>query len=292
MNAPDPPEGPLDLYAQGRLALPLAAMRAVLESPDRDALARDLTRAEARWGEAALAPLRARLDASGERLRAVAGLLDHSDRAGAPDAVFARLAEGFNRAAAVAPDAGVAFYTLGDPDLLAQATGEVMAWLRSEGLLRPGLAVLEVGCGPGRFLRAFAEEATLALGVEISAGMAAEAARRLADRPNVAVVRGSGSDLGFLASGAFDLVLYADSFPYIVQAGGEAPLTMLRETARVLRPGGAVAVLNWSYRGDPALDARERGELAQAAGLRERPCAEPVFSGWDARASVLARRRA
>lgn len=264
-------------------------MRAVLESDSPEALRGAAAAAASRWGEAALAPLLAQIEASGERLRSVAALLDHSYCAASPEASLAHMAAGFDRAAAVSPDVGVAFYALGDPLLLERATAEVLGWLRAEELLKPGLSILEVGCGAGRFLSALADDAARAVGVEISSGMAAEAARRLAAAPRSGVVRSAGGDLAFLASDAFDLVLYIDSFPYVVQAGGELPLQMLRETARVLRPGGAAAFLNWSYRGDPDLDARERAALASQAGLDLRPCSQPVFSGWDAAAAVLRR---
>lgn len=289
LPAEDAADEALRLYAEGRLPLSLAAMRAVLATADPAALAAALERARTRWGEARIAPLAGRLDERAQaRVRQVASALDHTYRHAEPAAVLARLAEGFDRAAAVSPEAGVALYSLGDPALLAAVTAEVAVWLRAEGLAAPGQAVLEVGCGSGRFLRALAD-ARLRLGVEISHGMAAEAARGLAGADAAAVVRGSGGDLAFVRDGAFDLVLFADSFPYLVQAGGELPARMLAETARVLRPGGRAAVLNWSYRGDLELDRREAAALAAAAGLELTPTAPPGFSAWDASATVLAR---
>ena len=269
----------------------MAAMRAVLETEDSIALAGAVSRARGRWGEAVLAPLLAVLDPAAEaRVRAAAAAVDHSYRSPSPELVLARIAAGFDRAAAVSPDAGAALYSLGDPGLLAQATAEVVAWLRGHGLLRPGLRALEVGCGAGRFLRALAAEAEVVVGVEISSAMASEAARRLAGAPNAAVVSGSGRDLAFVADASIDLVLYADSFPYVVQAGGDLPLRLLRETARVLRAGGHAAVLNWSYRNDPDLDACERADLAGRCGFEERPCDPRPFLMWDATVAILRRR--
>ena len=298
MSDPSPAASPphaaadeaLDLYAQGRLSLPLAAMRLVLQTSDKAALAKAVHDAEARWGAARLAPLVRRLDAAAQaRVRAVASALDHSFSHPTPETVLVHLAEGFDRAAAVSPEAGVALYSLGDPALLAEVTAEVVDWLRAERLFQPGETVLEVGCGSGRFLQALAGEARAMVGVEISAGMASEAARRLAGASHVLVVRGSGAHLGFVADASLELVLYADSFPYLVQAGGDLPARMVGETARVLRPGGRAVMLNWSYRGDPALDRREAEALAGRHGLELRPCAPPAFRHWDASATVLIR---
>ena len=265
-------------------------MRLVLQTADGAALAAAIGDAEGRWGEAKLAPLVRRLDPAAQaRVRTVASALDHSFSHPAPEAVLARLAEGFDLAAAVSPEAGVALYSLGDPALLAEVTAEVVAWLRSERLFRPGDTVLEVGCGSGRYLEALADEAHAIIGVEISAGMAAEAARRLAGRSHVLVVRGSGAALAFVADASLDLVLYADSFPYVVQAGATLVARMLGETARVLRPGGRAVMLNWSYRGDPGLDLREAETLAGQNGLELRRGSPPSFRNWDASATVLAR---
>jgi SAM-dependent methyltransferase len=286
---PNAADAALDLYAQGGLALSLAGMHAVLATADADDLAAALDRARARHGAATIAPLAAALDAGAQaRVRSVASELDHTYRA-APDEVLARLAAGFDRAAALSPEAGVALYSLGDAARLAEVTAEVVSWLRAERLVHDGDRLLEVGCGAGRFLLALAAQTHFALGVEISGGMALEAARRLRPVASAAVVRSSGRDLAFVAGGAFDLVLYADSFPYLVQAGGDLPKRMLMETARVLRPGGRAVVLNWSYRGDLDLDRQEAGALAGAAGLERLACPQPGFKGWDATATVLSK---
>lgn len=262
-------------------------MRAVLEGEDAAGLEAAVAAARARWGAAALAPLLARLGPeAAERVRRVAASVDHAARDATPEAALARLAAEFDRAAAVSPDAGVALYSLGDPDLLAAVTAEVADWLRAERLLRPGERLLEVGCGAGRHLRALAGggpvSASAALGVELSPAMAREAARRLYDLPHVRVVQGSGRDLAFVADAGVDLVLYADSFPYVVQAGGDLPARHLAEAARVLRPGGRLCVLNWSYGGDREADVRQAARLAADAGLTAAAPGAPAFRSWDA----------
>lgn len=271
----------------------MAAMRAVLESGDAAGLDAALAAARARWGPAALAPLLAHLGPeAAERVRRVAAAVDHAARDATPEAALARLAESFDRAAAVSPEAGAALYSLGDPQLLAAVTAEVAHWLRAERLLRPGDRLLEVGCGAGRHLRALADgpaAASLALGVEISPAMAREAARRLADLPHVRVVQGSGQDLAFVADASIDLVLYADSFPYVVQAGGDLPARHLAECARVLRPNGRAVILNWSYGEHPETDFERLRAEATRWGLNGGSPIQPGFAGWDARCWLLKR---
>ncbi len=278
----------LDAAGSGALVAPLAAMHAVLATADAAALEHALARAEARWGVGALAPLRARLAPEVEaRVRAVAAAVDHGPSGGAaPEATLRALATSFDRAALRSPEAASALYALGDPDLLEAATAEVVDWLRSQRLMRSGARVVEVGCGSGRFLRALALEGAVALGVELSPGMAAAAAGRCAQLP-VAVALGSGADLAFVADDAADLVLFADSFPYVAQAGGDLPERMLAEAARALAPGGRIVVLNWSY-GDRAVAATERARLLARCGLVEADVAAPAWRAWDAEALVFA----
>ncbi|MCP5672141.1 hypothetical protein NL286_27940, partial [Klebsiella pneumoniae] len=78
--------------------------------------------------------------------------------------------------------------------------------------------------------------------------------------------------------GAFDLVLAVDSFPYLMQAGvAEAHVA---GAARALRPGGALAVLNLSYRGDPALDRADAARCAGGAGLALEVAGATPFELW------------
>ncbi len=245
-------------------------MRAILDAPD-------LETARAR-APAALRPL---LTAQAfEAVKGVAGAVDHTT--GGPDAL-ARLRAQFDRAAAVSPEAAAALYSLGDPARLEAATTEVTAWLRCEGLHRPGGRVLEVGCGAGRFLRDLGRDAGFALGVELSPVLA-----RAASSAGAAVVLGDGRGMSFAAPGAFDLVLYADSFPYVVQAGGDLPTRHLADARRVLAPGGRLAVLNWSYGGAPGLDEADARALAAAAGLALAWSGSPGFRLWDGTAYLFA----
>ena len=274
--------GAVDLGADPALPSPMQAMRLLLESATLDD-ARAAVAGDLALGPGERAALLAQLTPEAfAAVHGVAAAVDHTAEGVSAQEALARTAAAFDRAAAVSPEGSVALYSLGDPVRLAAATAEVVEWLRTEALLGRDRRVLEVGCGIGRFLTALAAEVELAIGLDLSAGMAAEAGRRLAGLPRALAARSSGRDLACIADRSVDLVLFADSFPYLVQAGHGLPERHLSESARVLRPGGRVVVLNWSYRGDADQDRAEAELLGGAAGLRL--AAEPLrpFRLWDA----------
>jgi SAM-dependent methyltransferase len=192
----------------------------------------------------------------------------------------------FDRLVAVSPEASVAAYSLGDPALLAAATAEVVAWLDGLGLLADRPRVLDLGCGIGRIAEALAPRAAGVLGLDIAPAMVAAARARCGDRPGLRFEACAGDDLAGIADSAFDLVLAADVFPYLAQAGLAA--RMLAEAARVLRPGGHLAVLNFSYRG-LAEDRAELPGLAAGAGLSLCLDGGRPLRSWDAAAFLLQR---
>jgi ubiquinone/menaquinone biosynthesis C-methylase UbiE len=219
-----------------------------------------------------------------ERLRRMldAASVDHAEATN-PGAI----AEQFDRAVAVSPEASVAMYSLGDGARLHAATQEITAWLRREQLLAPGYDVLDLGCGIGRVAGAVAPYARWILGTEISSGMLQQARVRCAGLENVSLVFTSGMNLATLSDRVFDLVLAVDTFPYFMQAG--VAECHMAEIQRVLRPGGNAVVLNLSYRNRPDADRSDAETWARHYGfsLREAGCAP--FSTWDALAYVFQR---
>ncbi len=224
-------------------------------------------------------------------VREVAGAADHAAEARDPASAVATWAAVFDRLAATAPDAGVALYGLGDPALTARATAEVVERLDGWGLLGPDRDALDLGCGSGRFLRALAPRLRGVTGLDVSAGMVAEARRRCAGLANTRVARTDGRGLAPVGDGAVDLVLAADVFPYLVGAGGPVAADHLREAARVLRAGGALVILNWSYRGDVARDRAEVLVLAARHGFAATRVASGDFALWDGSTFHLTRLR-
>lgn len=220
-------------------------------------------------------------------VRSVIDGIAHHHRADSPDATLRYLAESFDRLATVSPEGSVALYSLGSPELLAAATDEVVEHMTAWGLLGLDRDGLDLGCGIGRFLVALAPKLRSVKGLDISARMVAEATDRCRTYPNIEVAQSTGRDLGLVASRSVDLVLAADVFPYLVQAGGGLPASHIAEFARVLRPGGAALILNYSYRVDPEADrndvataARDCGFVCVFLGARE-------FAQWDASAFLL-----
>ncbi len=240
----------------------------------------------ARW--AAMARLVEGRAAALDRLAAEVQATGAQHNASGDDGV-ARIAAFFDRAVAHSPEASVALYSLGDPAILAQATAEIIGWLEAHALLRPDADVLDLGCGIGRVAAALAPRCHSVLGLDVSAGMVAEARRRNAALGNARFEQTAGRDLDALPGAAFDLVLAIDSFPYIVQAGHSLVDRHVEGAARVLRPGGALAVLNFSYRGDEAADRADAVALAGAHGLTLEQAGAAPFSVWDGTAFVLRR---
>ena len=284
----------LRLYLAGRISPEVALARLVLAAFPPEAI-------EARL--AALPAGNARVDALARLHRARRGALDevramlaearldHVAEAddGCAEAAVARIAASYDRAVAVAPEASVAAYSLNDPAVLAAATAEVVAWLAREALIGPDRDVLDLGCGIGRVSAALAPRCRSVLGLDVSPNMVAEARRRHGAVPRLRFGATPGTGLAALADAAFDLVLAVDSFPYMVQAGAAVAERHLADAARVLRPGGALAVPNLSYRGDVEADRADAARWAAAGGWTLAVAGTAPFALWDGAAFLFRR---
>jgi len=188
----------------------------------------------------------------------------------------------FDRAAAHSPEAGVALYSLGDPAILAAGTAEIVEWLAAEQLIHAKASVLDLGCGFGRVAAAIRPVCASVLGIDVSAGMVAEARRRHA---GVTGLRFEVADGVSLPAGLFDLVLAVDSVPYMVQAG--IADRIFGQAAAAVRAGGAVVVLNLSYRGDHSADRADAERWASTHGFGS--AVSWPFTLWDGVAYVFRR---
>ena len=110
--------------------------------------------------------------------------------------------------------------------------------------LSPNDRVLDVACGPGNFTRGFARATSegLVVGIDASKTMLAVAARKT-ESANLAYVRGDACALPF-RDGSFDAICCFAAL-YLIQE----PMRALEEIARVLAPGGRVALLSSCNRG-------------------------------------------
>jgi ubiquinone/menaquinone biosynthesis C-methylase UbiE len=121
-----------------------------------------------------------------------------------------------------------------DPD------GLVLAAMRK---LAPwsGRDLVDLGCGTGFWLTGYAAEAATVTGVEPDPDLQATARERVASLANATVLAGSAEHLP-LADASVDVV--HARFAYFFGPGADAGL---REVMRVLRPGGALVVIDNNY---------------------------------------------
>ena len=119
--------------------------------------------------------------------------------------------------------------------------------------IRSGSRVLDVGCGSGEFLRTLAEHGAVATGVDPAPGMVA-LARTLAPLADVRIAE--AEDLPF-ADASFDVVTAVNALQF-----ADDTVDALAEFARVLAPGGFVAVANWAEGARNDIDAIEASVAA------------------------------
>ncbi|MBU6371359.1 MAG: methyltransferase domain-containing protein [Alphaproteobacteria bacterium] len=192
-------------------------------------------------------------------------------------------AAAFDQAARIDRDAASALYALGDPGRLQAATQEVCAYLDAAGFIAERTRVLDIGAGGGRILDALSPWIGFGVGVDISAEMLAGSRHH----GNLAFLRTDGRNLRVFRDGAFDLALAVDSFPYLVASGVDE--VHIAEAARILSPGGALVVMNYSYRGDAESDRIAFAAGCAAHGLVPVTLGQQPFALWNG--AVYAARR-
>jgi SAM-dependent methyltransferase len=142
--------------------------------------------------------------------------------------------------------------------------------------VRPGAAVLEVGCGTGVVLRQLAARVGprgRVVGVDPSRAFLAAAARILRGRPErrrIVLKPGDGAHLPF-ADGKFDATLAVTVLLHVAD-----PLVVVKEMARVTRPGGLVGLQDQDF-GTVALTHSDRVLTERIMGgvvghMYEEPC--------------------
>jgi ubiquinone/menaquinone biosynthesis C-methylase UbiE len=126
---------------------------------------------------------------------------------------------------------------------------------------RPNDTVLDVACGGGLVVCAFAPHVKQATGIDMTPAML-DRARRLAAEQGIGNVAWEQGDVGRLPypDAAFDIVVTRFSMHHFLD-----PAAVLREMARVCAPGGRIVVVDM-YASD---DAAKAAEWNRAEKLRD-----------------------
>lgn len=131
---------------------------------------------------------------------------------------------------------------------------------------------LDVGCGTGISTRLLAERGLAVVGIDPNADMLAMA--RAAGPATIEYRIGSAERTG-CADASIDLVLAAQAFHWF------APSAALAEFARILRPGGRVALL-WNLRVHDGGFTDAYGQIVAAAGAHVDPSQRAAREALDA----------
>jgi hypothetical protein len=123
--------------------------------------------------------------------------------------------------------------------------------------IRRSSRVLDVGCGSGEFLRTLTDRGAVATGVDPARGMV-ELARTVAPLADIRVAE--AENLPF-ADASFEVVTAVNALQF-----ADDTVDALAEFARVLAPGGYVAVANWAEGARNDLDAIEAAVAAADGG--------------------------
>jgi SAM-dependent methyltransferase len=202
---------------------------------------------------------------------------------------LAAIRDQFDRAVAIAPEAAVALYSLGSAATLDRATAELVARLDEWQLLGPEIVALDVGCGIGRLETALAPRLRAITGIDVSPGMIAEARRRGAGLGNVDFTVCDGTGLAAFAGRSFDVIFAVDAFPYLVAADPAVAERHVADAAQRLPKGGALVILNYSYRGDLDADRHAVADLSQRYGFTVQRNGTRDFTLWDGVTFLLRR---
>lgn len=118
--------------------------------------------------------------------------------------------------------------------------------------IRPGLHVLDLGCGDGTTAIPAARLGATVLGVDIASNLVQAGNRRVRDEglANCRFQQGDACDMAEVPSGAFDMVVSMFGAMFAPK-----PFDVAREMVRVARPGGRIVMGNW-IPGDPTLVAQ------------------------------------
>jgi SAM-dependent methyltransferase len=187
-------------------------------------------------------------------------------------------------------EASVALYSLGSSGILERATREIVSLLERWEVITPETTLLDLGCGIGRVVVEVAPKVLEVHGTDISANMIAAARRRSSHLKNAHLVKGSGRNLRQYDDAMFDTVIAVDVFPYLNQSGSQLVSDHFAEIHRVLKGGGSLVILNYSYRGSDDADVTDVRRNAAESGFDIVKGGVRPFTTWDGSAFHLVSR--
>lgn len=149
--------------------------------------------------------------------------------------------------------------------------------------VRPGLKVLDLGCGDGTTAIPAARRGADVLGVDIASNLVAAGNKRASELglTNVRFQEGDASDLRDLQDDGFDLTVSIFGAMFAPK-----PFDVAKEMVRVTRPGGRIVMGNW-IPNDPTLVA----QILKISGAYSPPPPEGFISPvtWGLENNVIER---
>jgi SAM-dependent methyltransferase len=133
--------------------------------------------------------------------------------------------------------------------------------------LAPGVALLDIGCGPGDFCALAIERGAKSSGLDLDPAMIALARTRT---PSADLRVGSMDTLPW-PDAAFDAVTASNVLQF-----ADTPARPLSEARRVLRPGGRLAICSWSPPRRNQVDLVESAVHAAIHGRRPTRAPQPL----------------
>jgi cyclopropane fatty-acyl-phospholipid synthase-like methyltransferase len=273
----------VDRYLRSEASASIVLMELVQFTEDTEALARALPMLAG--DPAKLGELRRHFAENEAGCRTIVRMirqrLDSPEVARSAEEGIERSRKLFDASVAQSEESSVALYSLGNPELLAAATDEVIGVLDHWEVLGRHRDALEVGCGIGRLMVRLCSRVRSVVGTDVSSGMIAAATRRLEGYSNASVHVTTGQDLSEFGSASMDLVYSVDVFPYLVLSGHALVEHHFREIRRVLRPGGDFVLFSYAY-GRSRKDANDEVlALAQRSELKVVRADESPFRIWN-----------
>jgi SAM-dependent methyltransferase len=166
-----------------------------------------------------------------------------------------------------------ATWTAGDYAQIARVTEQMADNFIDRRELKPNLRVLDVACGDGNLSIPAAKAGAIVNGIDIAPNLLdAARSRAVRDKVNVEFEEGDAERLPY-ETGTFDLVVSMFGAMFAPR-----PDVVARELCRVCRPGGEIAMANWTPTGFV-------GELFKVTGKHVAPPAgvpSPLLWGDEA----------